>query len=205
MLALMLTCRQIREEASYIFFRHNHFAFYNVNKPNLPRGLRLDKYWFTKSPVPIRKMTLGSSWETPKLIANCPDLMRLTLEGEARDLCHDVAVEQSRDAWILQYRTNLARLLSRRNGRIMFEGNGTFFERAEIIGSGDSVDTWEVLELITELKTRCGGVALLSKWKKAHDGEEEECGPWVVRIGFLEGGVVTARLLRRYEDAIMGF
>lgn len=149
--------------------------------------------------MPIRKLTLGADWETPKLIASCPDLKDLILQGPLPMLCLDVAVEQEREAWILQYRTNLARLLSRRAGRIRFEGNGTFFEVAELIGCGEGVDMWEVLELIEDLRDRCKGVALLTKWKASHDGEEE-VGAWVVRVGYTTGGVVTARLLRRGEE-----
>ena len=131
--------------------------------------------------------------------------MDLTIQGEKPDLCHDVAMEENRDAWILQYRTNLARLLGRRGGRIRFVGNGTFFEIAEIIGCGDAVETMEVLELIKELKHRCAGVAVLSKWKKEYDSEEEEVGPWVVKIGYESGGPVTARLVRRCEDSILEY
>lgn len=60
---------------------------------------------------------------------------------------------------MLQYRTNLARLLSKKGGKIRFEGNGTFYEKAELLGSGELVDTWEVIELIEIIRDRCGGVA----------------------------------------------
>jgi hypothetical protein len=199
MLSIMLVCRQFRQEAKDVFFRHNQFIFYSVNKPDLPAGLRLDKHWFTKHPVPIRKLTLGEFWETPQLIANCPELKYLRIMGAAPNLCHDVAAEQEREAWILQYRTNLARLLGRRNGCLRLEGNKTFFEIVEIIGCGDPVDTWEVLELIDELRDGCRGVALLSKWKSSYESEEE-VGAWIVRIGYTQGGVVTAKLVRRRDD-----
>lgn len=201
MLSIMLTCRQVRDEASATFFRHNHFVFYQVGKGSLPRDLTLDNHWFTKKPVPIRNMTLGSNWETPKLVAKCPNLKALTFHGDVWDSCLQVALEQGRESWILQYRTNLAKLLSRRGGLIRFQENLSLLNHVDIVGGGDNVDTWEVLELIEELKERCESIAVDIGIANSEE-EEIEVGPWVVRIEYSIGGVVTARLIRRFEDAI---
>jgi hypothetical protein len=198
MLSLMLLCRQINQETMAMFLKHNHIVLYQMYIPQLPRAMRLDDHWFTEAPVPIRTLSLKGydNLETPKIIASCPDLRYLCINRAAYSTSLEVATEEGKDAWILQYKTNLAKLLSRRNCRIRFEGNGTFYDIFELVGCGEAMDTDEVVELIEQLGERCRQVSYLVHHTAKLEGDEELVGMWVVKIGFKVGGIVTAVLVR---------
>jgi hypothetical protein len=185
-----------------VFLKHNHIVLYQMYSPQLPRALRLDDHWFAKRPVSIRKLSLKGydSLETPKIIASCPDLRYLCISRAAFTASLDVAYKQYKHAWILQYKTNLPRLLGRNRSRIRFEGNGTFYDIFEVFGCGEPVDTDEVVDLVEGLKDRCRQVAYLTHRFAKLEGREEIVAMWVVKIGFKIGGVVTAVLVGRVEE-----
>ncbi|KIW03084.1 uncharacterized protein PV09_05729 [Verruconis gallopava] len=203
LLSIMLLCHQIRDEAMTIFLKHNHIVLYRLCKPQLPQRLRLDDHWFTMSPAPIRYLSLKGHdiFETPKLIASCSELRFLSISWLALSACYDAAAERCKDAWILQYQTNLARLLGRHDGRIRIQENETDCEAFELLGCGKPVDTDEVIALIDESREKCRAVVHFSQQKAKVEGGEEALGSWIVRVSFTTGGVVTVRLIRRTDDS----
>jgi hypothetical protein len=154
----------------------------------------------------MRKLTMTSTGGgDPKMVASCPNLRFLTMATSAHKLCIKEATEHRRDVWLLQYKTNLARLLSHFDGTIVMTGHSMKFREVDpyktfqIYGCGAPIHTEEVVGLLEEARLACVDVADIKHRIMHRLSLEVEMKGWAIRLGFDANENATVRLLSRLD------